>query len=91
MITAYRHIAIRAFRVQRGSRAPAAPILFEAALGDQDVQVTVEVQVAAKRVGDDHDQQPDPVLLPGPLLQHLAPEDGKIMEEVLRPRVSLDT
>ena len=47
--------------VEPGSVAPSCAILAEAALRHQDVQVAVEVQVASKRVRDDHDHQPDAI------------------------------
>ena len=44
--------------------------------------MAVEVQVAAKGVGNNHDHQPDAVFLPCPLLQHLRTQDGKIVKEM---------
>ena len=47
--------------------------------------MAVEVQVASKRVRDDHDHQPDAIFLLRPLLQDLRAQDGKAMEEMSVP------
>ena len=65
--------------VQRGVGAPSGPILGEATLGNQDVQVAVEIQVTAEGVRDHGNHQPDAVGLPCPLLQHLRAQDGQII------------
>ena len=43
--------------LERGVRPPCRPILAEPALGHQDMQVAVEVQVATERMGNHDDQE----------------------------------
>ena len=58
---------------------PSGSILGEAALGDQDVQVGIEIQVTAEGVRDHDNHESDAVFLARPLLQHLRAQDGQIM------------
>jgi hypothetical protein len=68
--------------VQSGGSVPACSVLTQAAVGDQDVQMAVEVQVTPEGVGDHNNQQPDSVFLSRPLLQDLGAQDRKIVEEM---------
>ena len=47
--------------------------------------MAVEIEVPAEGVGDDHDHQPDAVLLPSPLLQDLGAQHRQIVEEMSVP------
>ena len=61
---------------------PSGSILGETALGDQDVQVAIEIQVTAEGVRDHDNHEPDAVFLPSPLLQHVRTQNGQIMQEM---------
>ena len=49
------------------------------------MQVAVEIQMSAERMRDDHDHQPNAVLLPSPLLQHLRAQNGQVVQEMPVP------
>ena len=71
--------------VERRPFPPAGAVVLEAALGDENVQVTIEVEVAAEGMRDDHDHQPHAVFPAGPLLQHLRAEHRQVVQKMPVP------
>src|SRR5215467_13769829 len=68
--------------VQAKLRYPPPSRFFESAPGNQYVKVSVEFQVAAEGVRNNHDERLCSVLHADPLLKHASPEVRQIVEEV---------
>ncbi len=61
---------------------PGRAVGIETTLGDEDVQMTIEVQMATEGMGDHQDHQPQAVCVAGPMLNGLGPQDRQVVEKM---------